>query len=207
VLSGCATQQRPAAPAVDPLLNGPPLPPPPAARAEAPPPATSGPAALPAPTSATSPAALAPGTVQPLDPNHDLRIAGGTAQPASSSGSGTWRGQSAPSDVALQRPEPTAETPPVQRLQPQPPPVQPAPACAPTAASRVATFEQAQTLLRSFGVTWQRLETGDDPGEWKFSCTIPSRQNPNIHQRYEARANDQIAALRAALEQIEREQR
>jgi hypothetical protein len=210
--AGCATEQRPAAPAVDPLLGGPPLRPAPAtpgSQAAAQPPTAPGPAPLPAPSSATSTAALAQGAFQPLDPNHDLRIGGPTAQPTGNSAGGTWRGQSAPTDVALQRPEPTAETPPAQRLQPQPgPTAQPTCVCPPpAAAARVATFEQAQVLLRAHGVTWQRLETGGDAGEWKFSCSIPSRQNPNIRQSYEARANDQVAALRAVLEQMEREQR
>ena len=211
VVAGCATEQKPAAPAVDPLLGGVPLPPPPVAQAAAPPPPASGPAPLPAPSSATSPAALAPGAFQPLDPNHDLRIGGGSSPaPAASPASGTWRGQSAPADVALQRPEAAAEAPPAQRLQPQPvpaaQPVQPAPVFGLT-ASQVVTFEQAQASLRAHGVTWQRLETSADAGEWTFSCWIPSRQNPSTHQNYEARASDQIAALRAVLEQIERDQR
>jgi hypothetical protein len=178
----------------------------PGSRAAALPPAATGPAPLPAASSATSTAALATGAPQPLDPNHDLRIAG-TAQPTSNPG-GTWRGQSALADVALQRPETAGETPSAQRLQPQPvTPTAPAPVYPPTASSRVTTFEQAQVLLRAHGVTWQRLETSGDTGEWKFSCWIPSRENPNNHQTYQARANDQIAALRAVLEQIEREQR
>jgi hypothetical protein len=70
----------------------------------------------------------------------------------------------------------------------------------------VTTFEQAQALLRARGVTWQRLETGGTAGEWKFTCSVPNRQNPNIGQTYEGRANDQIAAIRAVLDKIDADQ-
>jgi hypothetical protein len=70
-------------------------------------------------------------------------------------------------------------------------------------------YAQAQEMLRAHGVTWQRLETWGEGGEWKFSCSIPNPQNPSIRRNYEFRAPGEygLAAIRAVLEQIERERR
>ena len=56
-------------------------------------------------------------------------------------------------------------------------------------------------------MTWQRLEAGPEPGEWKFNCSIPNRQNPSIRRFYESRAGDPLAAVRAVVEQIEKERK
>jgi hypothetical protein len=193
VLAGCASEPQPAAaPDVDPLVGGPPIRPAaaPASAASAPttaaPTARSGPAPLPAPATSTSTAALAPGSFQPLDPNHDLRI--GSANPT-------------PGGVALSRPEEATPAPPPRHDVP------PAPGTVLTAATNVTTFEQAQAVLRARGVTWQRLETAGTAGEWKFSCSVPNRQDPNLGQVYEFRAADPLAAIRAVLDQIGRDQR
>ncbi len=77
----------------------------------------------------------------------------------------------------------------------------------PTGNSQVITYEQAQERLAARGVAWQRLETGGEQGEWKFSCSIPNRQNPNVSRTYEARACDFLTAIRAVLDQIDKEQR
>jgi hypothetical protein len=70
-------------------------------------------------------------------------------------------------------------------------------------------YAQAQEMLRARGVTWQRLETWGEGGEWKFSCSIPNPQNPSIRRNYEYRAPGEygLAAIRAVLEQIDRERR
>ena len=62
-------------------------------------------------------------------------------------------------------------------------------------------------MLRQRGATFQRLETWGDDGEWKFSCAIPNRQNPAIRRTYEARAGDPMVAVRAVIDQIDKEQR
>jgi hypothetical protein len=201
VTAGCATES-PRSAEVDPLVGGPPIPAAPAARPSTAPPASlAGPAPLPAPSSSTSPAALAPGAFTPLDPNHDLRIANGGAAAANPPAGDGWHGPSAPADVTLHRPELAGDAPPAPRSPPQP-----APGFALTAASAVGTYEDAQRLLRAHGVTWQRLETAGDAGEWKFTCWVPNRQDPNIHQTYGYQAPDPVSAMRAVLEQIEREQ-
>lgn len=75
----------------------------------------------------------------------------------------------------------------------------------PFGGGSIATFEQAQVVLASHGVKWQRLETWGDRGEWKFSCSIPNRQNAFISRTYEGRAPDSLSAVRAVLNQIDQE--
>jgi hypothetical protein len=43
-------------------------------------------------------------------------------------------------------------------------------------------------------------------GEWQYSCSIPNRQNPRIRRTYKYTAADPSAAIRAVLEQLEKEQ-
>ncbi|HZT80539.1 MAG TPA: hypothetical protein VFA26_09960 [Gemmataceae bacterium] len=161
---------------------------------------------IPAASSTTSSAALASGVVQPQDPSHDLRI-------GDANGGSGWRsGQGA----SLTKPPP-AEPPPPGNVAPAirvtPPPADStsrsglAPASfVPASGGQVLAFEQAQALLGARGVTWQRLETWGDTGEWKFSCSIPNRQNANIRRTYESRARDPLAAIRGALDQMSRDQ-
>ena len=53
---------------------------------------------------------------------------------------------------------------------------------------------------------WQRLDTVGDNGGWKYSCSVPNRQNPTIRRTYEATAGDPVAAVRAVLDQLSQEQ-
>jgi hypothetical protein len=76
---------------------------------------------------------------------------------------------------------------------------------APSGGVSVTSYEQAQAYLHAHGVKGQRLETWGDQGEWKFSCSIPNRQNPYISRNYEGRAADYISAMRAVIEQIQKE--
>lgn len=73
----------------------------------------------------------------------------------------------------------------------------------PVPASR-STYEQIQAQLTARGVKWQRQETWGDTG-WKFSCSVPNKQNPFISRTYEAQAPTYLAAVQAVLEQIDRE--
>jgi hypothetical protein len=149
-----------------------------------PPPGTSAisslPAADPGSVSSTSPAALAQAPSQPLDPGRDLRIGpAATARPPAAPPRPLF---SAPSRAS------TASR-----------------TVVPAGGNYVTTYEQAQAFLTARGVKWQRLETWGDSGEWKFSCSIPNPQNEFISRTYEARASTDLAAMRAVLEQIERE--
>jgi hypothetical protein len=69
------------------------------------------------------------------------------------------------------------------------------------------SYEEAQARLTARGVAWQRLETWGDQGDWKFTCSIPNRQNPYISRTYEAEAHDPLAALHSVLDQLEHDQR
>jgi hypothetical protein len=199
VLAGCAGDNR-VATTFDPLLGGPPLRPagpaarPPAQTAGPPPAAGSLPPSSPAPFSPASNAALAAGAPRPSGTGNELRIG---------SPDGSWAGQGPAaageaSGAVLRRPQPVIE-PVGQRS--------PAAGAGPSeSGAPLTTYEQAQAQLAARGVVWQRQERNADTGEWKFSCAIPNRQNPNLRRMYEARAADYLSAIRAVLEQIDREQ-
>ena len=79
-------------------------------------------------------------------------------------------------------------------------------ALASIAGSRISSFEQVQAMLTARGVVWQELRNVGDRGEWKFSCSIANPQNRSINRVYEAQAQDYLSAMRAVLEQVDREQ-
>jgi hypothetical protein len=142
---------------------------------------------LPAPNSTASNAALASAPLRPLDGRHDLRIASPGNVSAAAPGGGP------------PNPQATEFTPVAN----------PFPRSGPGASddSKITTYEQAQARLTARGVTWQRLETTGAQGEWQFSCSLPNRQNPSISHTYQAQGHDPLAAIKAVLEQIDREQR
>ena len=81
----------------------------------------------------------------------------------------------------------------------------------PAGTFRRGVYERRSTSrhgCRSEGgrVVWQRLDTVSDNGGWKYSCSVPNRQNPNIRRTYEATAGDPVAAIRAVLDQLNQEQ-
>lgn len=152
----------------------------------------------------TSNAALAAGAFQPLSGGSELSIGGG-----------------GPSAVRLQAPTFTpanAPPPPVQPLAPTAPiavvtapaesspaaPAQPTFRSSPT-GGRVMSIDQAQVVLERHNVRWQRIDR-TPAGEWKFSCSIPDRQDPSKSRTYVAEAATQLGAYQAALERIAREQ-
>jgi hypothetical protein len=75
--------------------------------------------------------------------------------------------------------------------------------------ANAALYVRLQQMLRDKGVTWWRLEPVGDTGEYRFSCSVPNRDNPNMARRYEVQAQGDygIEAIRSVLQQIEREQR
>jgi hypothetical protein len=140
---------------------------------------------LPGPTTTASTAALASVNPRPLDGSHDLRITD----------------QVAPNTTQLQQPimgSPAA---------PGFAPVSRQGQISPPANSGNISYEEAQGRLAARGVAWQRLETWGDQGDWKFTCSIPNRQNPYISRTYEADAHDPLSAVRSVLDQIEHDQR
>ncbi len=230
LLAGCqGTSPSPRIP--DPLVTSSPLPLTPAAGA-----ATGATAAgsteskgtvppLPAQHSLTSQAALAGGGAPPPvadTSRNNLRINDGSSTPsagtagsatawpltgAAAGSTGGWpaTGSGSPPGTALQAPEPSG----AGRLAPV--------AASPTVPFKLAAssgpaapgdgYQQLQEMLRVRGVSWQRLETWGDAGEWKFRCSVPDPQKPGTGHNYEARAAGEngLAAIRAVLDQIDRD--
>jgi hypothetical protein len=200
--AGCSGLDQSAG--IDPLLGGPPLRPSPVA---APPPPNPVAALPPASANSTlSNAALAAGSPQPAD--NGLRI----ASPRGSAGNDGWAREGSPSPnpdsmlratadgrgAVLRAPEPVSDPGPRGQL---------------TTASnpgsmqqnRASTFEDAERQIAARGALWQRLESVGASGGWKYSCSIPNRQNPRIRRTYEATATDPSTAIRAVLEQLDKE--
>lgn len=201
-LAGCANKGGAKA-NEDPLL-GPPGPLPPAAQAAKAPPqpgfaTTSNPVAPPPPPavgSSPSNAALASGSVS------SMRIPDPRTPPWQDTGSGA-KLNSIPQGGAQALP--TNPNPPFNPVLAYPVPGQTStPATA--AGGRFSSYEQAQAVLNQRGVIWQKLETWGDLGEWKFSCSIPNKQNRFISRTYEARGKDYLSAIRSVMDQIEKEQ-
>jgi hypothetical protein len=201
----------------DPLVGGPPIPQAALIKTAATIPPPPNPVAVPpAPASANSVlsnAALASAAPRTLDDGQDLRIgapAGGTgnenwARQGLASGTGQLAGSSG---AILRLPEPVTEPAPRPQLTPVSNPGSspgPAPARNAPAAGNATSFEQLQAQMVSRGVLWQRLEMVGDTGGWKYSCSVPNRQNPTLRRTYEARASDPVAAIRAVLEQLDKQ--
>ncbi len=208
LFAGCnnITNRNPA-PSADPLLVGPAAPAP--ASAPSSPGATVGaPIATANPPPATAPAPVAPLPPPPASADTpstaSLAIGGASrtpagsplAQPIAPPSPQSWQGSA--EGAVLNAPQPLYQ--PVARRDPSM-----ARTVAPVSAGRVMTYEQAQALLAARGVKWQRLETWGDAGNWKFSCSIPNRQNAFISRTYEAQAPSYLAAVQAVLAQIESE--
>jgi hypothetical protein len=188
----------------DPLTNGPPIPRTAPGNQSAPAAATAPPAPLPAltaPASTTSPAALTGGANPSLDPGRDLRIGAGLGGAASAQPTGNWQA----SGAVLQSPQP-ANDPSLQQAGSLQPPAGTGTATL-ASGSRVDTYQQLQDALNARGVTWRRLEMVGDSGEWSFQCSIPSKQNPNLRHSYSGRGSSDLGAIRAVLDQIDRERR
>lgn len=184
--------------------------------------------AAPAPNSAVSVAALAPTSVHPTGDRDDLRI-GGTR---TNNGEG-WAPTSGTSVAAngaratLNQPEtnvvPARTTAPTVLTQNTNPPQSatwPPPAVQPQAPSSTAAQETPSTtsreelptsidaaaaLLTKKGAIWQRPSGNGETGEVLFRCAIPNTKTNKI-RTYEARAKDQLSAMQAVIEQIDKGQ-
>jgi len=225
-LAGCSGFNQTAG--IDPLLGGPPLRP--ATVAVSTPPTPLPVLPLPTANATLSTAALAAGTPRLLDNNQDLRI----GPPAGTVGNDGWakqglgnsnqeseiRRMADSTGATLRPPEPITEPPPKRDLvavsnpgssrdsplTPSSPPSASPPTGGQAGGNGVSTFEQAKDELKARGALWQQLVMVGETGEWKFSCAIPNRQNPRIRRTYEAKASDPIAAIRAVIEQLDKEQ-
>jgi len=161
---------------------------------------------LPVPSSATSNAALAGGAFQPLDSARELRIgngnASGNAVPAS------WRDPGDGTKATLSQPQPEQSRPVAgQPTSSSTTRQESRPAPAPLAGAAGASADALLALLQARGVTWHRLETSGDSRDWKYSCSVPNTNNPNIRRMYEAHGRDARTAMAAVLAQMDQEQR
>jgi hypothetical protein len=179
---------------------------------------------LPAPSNSTSPAALAAGPVPALDPSNDLRIGPSPAGPFATLTSNPkppprandWQAQgnaaqeTVPSTtpIAIPAPPSSGQTailqPPGAPAPPDAHPVALAGGTAPPPpAPRVQSLEQAQAALHGRNVVWQDLKSWSENGEWRFSCSVPNKQNPALNRTYEARASSPLAAIQAVLDKMD----
>jgi hypothetical protein len=194
-LAGCNLFHRTPSSTPDPLLGGPSAPTPAKTSSQ---PAATPVTVLPpmaAPRFSSSPAALAAGTAGSSD-SPELRIS--SPQPASDS----WAGRdpsARAAGAALRGIQSAGDS--------TNPPDSPAGATSVSLpSSQVTTYEQARDILASRGDIVQRPPERDpNTGLWKFSCSLPNRQDPSRHRTYVATAADSLGAVRAVLEQIERE--
>lgn len=209
-LVGCQQDGRMAATDRDPLVGSqPPLPPPPAPASASPTGVASlGPLPAPpsafTPTSQTSPAALAAGTPANFDRSQELRI--GNAPAAPSPGPLT----SLPPPGPPTGPPPPAPAVTLQQpAAPGPAPAWQDSAITPTAAvaapPQASNYEQLRQLLLARGVTYMRLETWGNQGGWKFTCSLLNPHDPGKMRTYEAEAQQDVAAMQAVLDQMDKE--
>jgi hypothetical protein len=185
VVAGCAPDDFGAN---DPLLGSAPPRPPGAAIAAGPvamP--TTGVPPLPQTSPSGTPAALASGGRGPLDPSRpELRIGSDAPAPA-------WSA----TGVALQPPQPANGGP---------APLQPKPAADVqlTSNGTATTYEQLKAQLLARGASVITFTTNAQTGETTLTCLAPVSGKPNEHQRYDAKARDEMAAMRAVLDQMDR---
>jgi hypothetical protein len=72
-------------------------------------------------------------------------------------------------------------------------------------SSRVRTFEEAQQFLMARGVKWQQLQTSGE-GEWRFSCTLPTKPGSSTMRTYEQTDRYGLIAMQKVIDQIVRDQ-
>jgi hypothetical protein len=71
---------------------------------------------------------------------------------------------------------------------------------------RVETLEQAFAVLKGYGMDWfQSKQVGQNGAECVFECTRPG-DKPNTCDHYTGRGVDQLAAMRAVIDEMVRKQ-
>jgi hypothetical protein len=73
-------------------------------------------------------------------------------------------------------------------------------------AQQIDTLEQGYALLAKYGMTADKMVRLGQSEVYSFECTIPSRKTPNQSQFYQVNAASRLAAMKAVIEQIQRDQ-
>ncbi len=71
-------------------------------------------------------------------------------------------------------------------------------------SSGVGGLEQALATVNGFNPKWHKLENSG-AGIWRFSCSIPDRQEPTKSRTYEAEGTTGLAAVQNVLDHINRD--
>lgn len=146
--------------------------------------------ALTAPSAETSAAALASGGVPKLDGDRNLRL--DDKDPAAA-----WRGKSA-AGVSLGKPDLNGEPA-------APKPIDDITRVGGPGAMTTGDLRHSIRALEQRGMKGFRLEQDRDSGQWRCSCSIPKPDKQQ--QRYFTTAADPESAVRAVLDQVERDVR
>jgi hypothetical protein len=72
------------------------------------------------------------------------------------------------------------------------------------ASTQINTIEEGQQILGSLGVKWSRLEQIEN-GHWQYTCALSGSPNSSQVKQYSAHHPDQIQAMRAVVEQVQRD--
>lgn len=150
---------------------------------------------MPAPGGATTNAEIAAGAVPKLDKERDLRI------PGDKDPTDSWRDNT--SGVSLGTPGPAragGSLPPVPTVGGF------TPAGGPTGGA-ITSVDQGLHALERYGVKGFRLEQQRETGQWRCTCSIPNKDKPTFKQTYDTTAADPLSALRAVVDQVERDNR
>jgi hypothetical protein len=99
--------------------------------------------------------------------------------------------------VALQPPQPLAGSGGAVPLQPKP-----TPDVQLTGNTTAPTYQQLKAQLQARGVSVISITTKGE--EVTLTCFVPVKDNPNAHQRYDVTRRDELAAMQAVLDEIDK---
>jgi hypothetical protein len=150
-----------------------------------------------------SPAVLATGSYPALPGGQDLRI--GTAPPPQTGNRVLPKNQTPPGVMAVVTADPDYGKP---KDVPAPPGVVPLDASGnrtinPSTAS-TSGLDQALSNVNSMSPKWQKLEQLGVEG-WRFTCSIPDRNEPNKSRTFEGEGVSALAAVHSVLERVRQE--
>jgi len=72
--------------------------------------------------------------------------------------------------------------------------------------SGINSIEQAESQLAARGVVYEQWTFVKESGQGEFKCSLPNKQNPRLRRTYVGKGPDYLTAVRAVLEQIDKDQ-